>query len=403
MASRMLLSLALVAAIAAPTAAAAQSIVASVLPASRSVVVNTPATAFATIINAGTTAASGCSIALPQGFPFAAVLTYQMTDPATNLPTGPLNPPVAIAAGASQTFIVSITPGTAIPPTDVALVFNCTGTGPAQTITGVNTLLLSASAMLTPDVVALAATLANDGISSTSGAAGPGVLAVASVNVGAGELITVSADTGGVPLPLGVLLCETDPAAGDCLTPMAPTVTTNIGAGATPTFGVFLTGAGNIPFDPAVNRLFIRFTDAGGVVRGATSVAVRTVGDITGVYTGPGAQAQEGCNDPGDDGAFPITLALNFSSQVGELFIGVGSATVSLPGGTTNAVVFSGTLDVAERLNGAFVSTNFPSNAQGSGTFSATRAGNTLSLQFSGQITFGDTCVFSGSGLVTRP
>ena len=31
-----------------------------------------------------------------------------------------------------------------------------------------------------------------------------------------------------------------------------------------------------IAFDPAVNRVFVRFTDNGGVVRGATSVAVQT-------------------------------------------------------------------------------------------------------------------------------
>ncbi len=35
------------------------------------------------------------------------------------------------------------------------------------------------------------------------------------------------------------------------------------------------TARGNF-FDPAVNRVFVRFTDNGGLVRGATSVAVRT-------------------------------------------------------------------------------------------------------------------------------
>jgi hypothetical protein len=46
--------------------------------------------------------------------------------------------------------------------------------------------------------------------------------------------------------------------------------------GSTPTFTVFATGGGFVGFNPAANRIFVRFTDAGGAVRGATSVAVRT-------------------------------------------------------------------------------------------------------------------------------
>jgi hypothetical protein len=53
-------------------------------------------------------------------------------------------------------------------------------------------------------------------------------------------------------------------------------VTTPINPGETPTFAVFVKGNGTVPFDPAANRVAVRFRDGGGVIRGATSVAVRT-------------------------------------------------------------------------------------------------------------------------------
>jgi hypothetical protein len=45
---------------------------------------------------------------------------------------------------------------------------------------------------------------------------------------------------------------------------------------ATPTFGIFATASGAVPFLPATNRIFVQFSDATGVVRGSTSVAVET-------------------------------------------------------------------------------------------------------------------------------
>ncbi len=54
-------------------------------------------------------------------------------------------------------------------------------------------------------------------------------------------------------------------------------VTTNIGANETPTYSIFVNGSGEIPFDPASSRIFLRFKDSGDVTRGSTSVAVRTV------------------------------------------------------------------------------------------------------------------------------
>jgi CSLREA domain-containing protein len=250
------------------------SVVAALLPSSRSVQVGTPATAFATIINTGQGIAADCSIAPLTSVP--ASFVYQTTNPANNQVTGFPNTPVNIAAGAAQSFVFAITPSAPIAPTDVQFSFTCANTELAPINIGLNTLLLSASDIPVPDIVALAATTTNDGIVNIPGANGTGAFAVATVNVGATGTITASADTGGLTLPVNISLCQTDPATGQCISVIGPSVTTTINANATPTFGIFLQGNGNVPFDPAANRIFVRFKDGGGVTRGSTSVAIRT-------------------------------------------------------------------------------------------------------------------------------
>lgn len=249
----------------------------SVLPVSRSAVVGSPVTAFATMINAGPSPATGCSVTLPTGAPAGLSLLYQATDPATNQVVGTPNTPVNLASGASQSFVLALTASAPFPAVDLPLSFDCVNSPPGSMLLGINTLLVSASTTPVPDVIALAATLTNDGIVNIPGASGTGAFAVASVNVGAGGSITVTADTGGAAVPVSLSLCQTDPGSGVCLAPPAGSVTTAIANGATPTFGVFVSGTGSaVAFNPAANRVFVRFRDGGGVVRGATSVAVRT-------------------------------------------------------------------------------------------------------------------------------
>jgi hypothetical protein len=236
--------------------------------------VGTTATAFATIINAGTDTAIGCAPTLVTSLPVT--FAYQTTDPATNQVTGSPNTPVNITAGAAQSYVFALTPSAPIAPTDVQLSFDCTNTDPAPITIGLNTLLLSASATPVPDVVALAVTSTNDGIVNIPGATGTGAFAVATVNVGASGNITATADTGGASLPVNIFICQTNPGTGVCLTSPAGSRTTTIHTNATPTFAIFVQGNGTVPFDPATNRIFVRFKDSGGVTRGSTSVAVRT-------------------------------------------------------------------------------------------------------------------------------
>jgi hypothetical protein len=249
-------------------------VVAAVLPSSRSVQINSPATAFATIINAGQKLATGCTISPITGIP--ATLTFQTTDPATNQVTNSPNTSVDIPAGAAQSFIFALTPNAPIDPTDVQLSFECANANAAPIHSGVNTLLFSASTTSVPDIVALAATLNNDGIVNIPGTNGTGVFAVASINIGAGDILTVSADTGGAILPVNIFICQTDPQTSACFLSPEGSVTTTILSNETPTFGLFVAAAGDVSFVPETNRIFVRFKDSSNVTRGLTSVAVRT-------------------------------------------------------------------------------------------------------------------------------
>jgi hypothetical protein len=251
------------------------ALVAAVLPSSRSVQVGATATAFATIINAGLGQGLSCGIAPVTSVPVT--FSYQMTDPATNALTGSANMPAQIAANASQSFVIALTPTGPFQPTDVQLSLVCSNSAPAPIISGLDTLLLSGSTTPVPDIVALAAS-GDPGIVDIPGNTGSGAFAVATANVGAGASITVTADTGSATLPVSIALCQTNPITGACINPTTPgtSAAVTINAGATPTFGIFVTGTGAVSFAPGTNRVFVRFKDSGGSTRGSTSVAVRT-------------------------------------------------------------------------------------------------------------------------------
>jgi PKD repeat protein len=257
------------------------TLLAAVLPVSRSVIVGNTATAFATVINAGHVTATGVKIQIdnatgPGGTPLPASFMFQTTDASTNLVTGSPNAPVDIPAGESRSFVIAVTPSVALAPIDVRFDIDGTNsTRDARTVVGLNTLLLSSSPHATPDVVALAAVPDGNGILTLAGSPRVGAFSVATVNVGAGGSITASADAGTSGLPISLSVCQTTPTTGQCETTAAPSVATFISAGATPTFAVFASSGTPVPFDPEVNRIFLRFRDASGAVRGATSVAVK--------------------------------------------------------------------------------------------------------------------------------
>jgi len=246
----------------------------AVLPASRSVEVGATATAFATLINAGSIDAQGCRLQLPDTLP--AEFFYQATDPSSNAAVGEPNQVANIPAGTSQSFIFGITPSEAMSATEVAVAFDCANATEAASFVGLNTLLLSASVTPVPDLIALVATVTNNGVMEIAN--NSGFLTAATINVGSTATINVSADTGNATLPMTLSLCQTDPATSVCINPTVPStepVVVEIAGGDSPTFAVFANATGSIALDPANSRVFLRFSDELGEVRGTTSVAVQ--------------------------------------------------------------------------------------------------------------------------------
>ena len=252
---------------------------AAVLPVSRAVLTDTEATVFATILNADSDLAASCRIRLASDID--AEFSYRETDPATNAPIGAIDPVLDIPGAGAKTYILSVTPRAAFANTELQFDFVCgNAAAAAGTVSAVNTLFLTSSSTAIADVVALAATLDNNGINDIEQGIGSGAFAVATTNVGAGESITVSADAGGASLPVEFFVCRTNPTSGACLSQPAPSSTTFLNSGENGTFAVFtqLTDSGaTVAFDPGVNRAFVRFANAAGELRGATSVALRTV------------------------------------------------------------------------------------------------------------------------------
>lgn len=263
----------------------------SVLPIMRSVQNGEPATAFATIINPANSGgtATGCGLRLAGSD--ASTFSFQTTT-AANALTGTPNTTVDIPAGEAQNFLFAVTSattfnnntnavGSAVPSENdernLFIEAYCANRRSDEYVLGLNSLAFVSAAAETADIIAMAATLNNDGwINVPLTGNMVGIASVAITNVGQGVVITASADTGGRSQEIqSIELCGTD-ATGACVTNRSSAVNAIVNTDGTATFAIFVRGTGNaIPEDPARNRIFIRFNE-GSIPRGATSVAVRT-------------------------------------------------------------------------------------------------------------------------------
>jgi len=247
-------------------------ITAKVFPSSRAVDIGTVATAFATITNSGTSPALGCSITPFTPVPGATFL-FAPLNPITNALSGAANMPVDIPAGLFQKFLISYTPTAPFDPIDVQFNFDCANTMPAPIAGGINTLLVSVSSAPVADIVTTNS--APGGVLTLPSATESGVFLVTSTNMGASDLLTMSANTGSAMVPVDLLVCEFDATMGTCKQPPSPTVTQTINAGETTFFAVFVFGQGSpVPLMPGTIRVFVPFQDTQGVERGVTSVAL---------------------------------------------------------------------------------------------------------------------------------
>jgi len=251
--------------------ASAPALLSSILPSARSGTIGQPLTAFASLINSGANTATGCSIARPVGE--TGLFGYQTTTPA-NVLSGTANTPVDVPAGATQSFIFDYTPNRSMSGNQIGLVFDCTNTIPAPSVPGLNRFEVSSAAGTVPDLIAIVATVSNDGIANIPGNTATGFFSASAINIGAAGTFTAYADDADAGLSLTTSICKTD-SLGNCEAAPASEVSFALNTDEIVLLAVFVEGQGEVLLDAANNRLFLRF-DEGTTPRGATSVAVRT-------------------------------------------------------------------------------------------------------------------------------
>lgn len=254
-------------------------LVTAVLPNARSMSAFEPATAFATVINSGSVEAMNCTLSLQNvsGGAATPAFSYRRTNPADNSVIGGENPTLNIPAGGSASFVFSASYAANATNDEIFVVANCDNADPSTRGPGVNSLLVSASAGSTPDIISVAATIGTPGIADLPSDGRRGAVALSAVNIGAAGTVTLRGDLGPVSLPLEVEFCETDPSTGACAGPLANWLDVAFAAGEVKTFAMFIRSYGPIQFVPEGFRVFAGFEQNRENSRGGTSVAVRTV------------------------------------------------------------------------------------------------------------------------------
>jgi hypothetical protein len=240
------------------------------LPAARATQSGKRVTAFANAINVGEVAGAGCAPSLPVGT--QGIFSYQSTN-ASNQLIGAPNTPVTIPPGSTQNFLIEMTPVQTFLTVELPILIQCANSTPAPIFARVNTFAITSFASPTPDLIAIGVTPSNDGVVRLPSNTGTGFFSTAAINIGTAGTIVATATDFGRGLPVSLQLCETM-ANGETII-CGNNLTRTVTASETLYYTIFVTGTGKtIPFDPAVNRLFLVLESIGGSVYGATNIAV---------------------------------------------------------------------------------------------------------------------------------
>lgn len=241
----------------------------AVLPYARATQAGKTVTAFANAMNVGAVAGESCAPTLPVGTPVT--FSYQTTNVSNQL-IGTPDTPASIPPGSTQNFLIALTPAQTFPVVELPILIHCTNSAAAPIFQGVNTFVLSSNASPTPDLVAIGVTPSNDGVVRLPSNTGIGFFSTAAINIGTSGIIEAVATDLGRGLPVTLKLCETK-ATGETIK-CGINLSRSVNANETLYYTIFVTGTGKtIPFDPAVNRLFLVLRSASSLY-GATNVAV---------------------------------------------------------------------------------------------------------------------------------
>ena len=251
------------------------SVRSALLPYSRTVASGTAATAFVSVVNPASTGsvAEGCGLQVHGASGF----TFQRTDPATNAVSGAPGDLADIPPGGVQTFVISLVQSGTVAAGDVRIDTSCRNRASAPAVNGLNTLLFTSTALSLPDIIALAATVSNNGIVELPASGGASAFSVATANLGTVGSVIVSIEPGADAPDFDLLeICRTNAVTGQCESPRSASFSQLFNANETMTFAAFVRSAASVGNAPATNRVFVHFRTPGGQPVGATSVAVRS-------------------------------------------------------------------------------------------------------------------------------